>query len=144
MNAKAPPAEDLSLFDAHTHVVAADERAYPFTPRSLSGEWYRDSPCSADDFVDLLDESGVAGAVLVQPVGAYSYDNSYTADSAARFPTRFASACCIDAEAEDSVRALTYWVRERRMHGGPPLRAVESRALLARRPVHVRALGVRG
>jgi predicted TIM-barrel fold metal-dependent hydrolase len=105
------------MIDAHTHVVAPDEDEYPFTPRALSGEWYRDAPCSADDFAKLLEANGVAAAVLVQPVGAYSYDNAYTSDSAARFPRSFASACCIDAVGEDPVGALTYWVRERGMQG---------------------------
>jgi L-fuconolactonase len=107
----------VRLVDSHTHVVASDEGRYPFTPRSLSGEWYRDAPCAADQFVEQLDACGVAAAVLVQPVGAYSYDNSYTADSAARLSDRFASACCIDAEAVDAVDRLTYWVRDRGMHG---------------------------
>jgi predicted TIM-barrel fold metal-dependent hydrolase len=107
----------LRLIDAHTHVVAPDEAVYPFSPRSLSGEWYREAPCSADEFANLLSENRVDGAVLVQPVGAYSYDNAYAADSAARFPGLFASVCCIDVEAADAVATLEYWVRERGMHG---------------------------
>lgn len=105
------------MVDSHTHVIAKDERAYPLHPRDLSGAWYRDAPCSADEFVDLLDAEGVAAAVLVQAVGAYSYDNAYAADSAVRLPERFAAACCIDVDGDDPVGALTYWLRERGVDG---------------------------
>lgn len=107
----------LRIVDSHTHVVAPDEQAYPLQPRNLSGAWYRDAPCSADEFVRLLDAEDVAAAVLVQAVGAYSYDNAYAADSAARFPGRFTAACCVDVDGEDPVGALTYWARDRGVEG---------------------------
>lgn len=105
------------MIDTHTHVVASDHERYPFTPRNLSGEWYKESPHTDAEFLTCMDAAGVEKAVLVQPIGAYSYDNSYTADSAAKTPERFASACCVDMEAGDPVRALDYWLVERGMEG---------------------------
>ena len=105
------------IVDAHAHVVAPDEEAYPLSPRPLSGPWYREAPHSAEDLLACMDAAGVARAVLVQPVGAYSFDNRYTADSAAAHPARFASACCIDVDGEDPVGELRYWVAERGMRG---------------------------
>lgn len=105
------------IIDTHSHIVASDEGRYPLTPRNLSGDWYRKTPHTDLEFLHCMDEAGVAKAVLVQPVGAYSYDNSYTADSAAATPARFASACCIDMQGDDPVRELDYWVRERGMQG---------------------------
>jgi len=106
-----------SVVDSHVHVIARDEQAYPFQPLPLSGPWYREAPCSAEELLVQMDAAGVARAILVQPLGAYSYDNRYTADSALRHPDRFASVCCVDASGPDPVGALGHWVRERGMRG---------------------------
>jgi L-fuconolactonase len=105
------------IVDAHVHVVASDEEAYPLTPRPLSGEWYREAPHSAEDMLQCMSAAGVDRAVLVQPMGAYSFDNRYTADSASAYPARFAGACCVDVEAADPVADLRHWVVERGMRG---------------------------
>jgi predicted TIM-barrel fold metal-dependent hydrolase len=106
----------VRIIDTHTHVVSRDQVAYPLRP-SGSAAWYRDAPHTAEDLLERMDATGVAGAVLVQGVGAYSFDNRYAADSAARHPGRFTSACCVDVDGEDPVGALSYWVRERGMRG---------------------------
>jgi predicted TIM-barrel fold metal-dependent hydrolase len=105
------------IVDTHTHIVAADEQAYPLSPRPLSGEWYREAPCSAEGLVDRMDESGVDRAILVQALGAYSYDNRYAVDSAAAHRDRFVSACSIDPDGPDPVAELTYQVEERGAQG---------------------------
>jgi len=106
-----------AVIDSHVHVVSSDEDAYPLQPLPLSGAWYRDAPCSAEGLLAEMDAAGVARAILVQPLGAYSYDNRYTADSALRHPGRFTSVCCVDVNGPDPVGALTHWVRERGMRG---------------------------
>ena len=105
------------MIDTHTHVIAPDHDRYPLKPRNLSGEWYREAPHSAEELLLCMDEAGVGQAVLVQPVGAYSYENDYAADSGAAHPERFASACCIDPLAEDAARKLRYWIEDRGMQG---------------------------
>jgi L-fuconolactonase len=105
------------IVDTHTHVVAPDESAYPFTPRPLTSEWYRTAPCSAPQLRESMDAAGVDRAVLVQPISAYSFDNRYAADSAARCPERFAAACCVDPDGDAPVDELTYWIRDRAMGG---------------------------
>lgn len=105
------------LVDTHTHVVSPDTERYPLTPRELSGTWYLDAPASAPALAHAMAESGVDQAVLVQGVGAYSYDNRYAADSAAANPRRFTSACCIDVEAANALETLDDWIRERGMAG---------------------------
>ena len=105
------------MIDTHTHVVADDQARYPLNPRSLSGEWYREAPTTADGLSAVMDEAGVAKAVLVQAVGAYSYDNDYAADSGVAQPDRFVSACCINPLASNAERTLEYWIRTRGMHG---------------------------
>jgi ABC-type transporter lipoprotein component MlaA len=111
------------MIDTHTHIVAADEDRYPLTPRSLSGEWYKETPHDAEAFLACMDACGVEAAVLVQPVGAYSYDNSYTADSAVATPKRliinstfglgglvdFAAAIGMPKHEEDFDQTLAVW-----------------------------------
>ena len=105
------------MIDTHTHVVSADETRYPLRPRPLSGEWYRASPVDADGLAAAMATCGVEQAVVVQAVGAYTYENDYAADSARRRPDRFVAAACIDAEAADAPARLRYWVEERGMQG---------------------------
>ena len=111
------------VVDAHVHVVSADHAAYPLRPMPLSGEWYREAPCAAEDLLARMDAAGVARAVLVQPLGAYSYDNRYAADCAARHPERLAAVCCVDPRGEDPAGALAHWV------GGCGMRGVRLFAL---------------
>jgi L-fuconolactonase len=105
------------LVDTHTHVVSSDHARYPLTPRELSGQWYLEAPASAQDLIREMSASGVDQAILVQGVGAYTFDNRYAADAAAANPRRFTSACCIDVEADDALDTLNYWVGERGMTG---------------------------
>jgi len=112
-----PSSDRPIVVDAHVHVVAKDEAAYPFSPRPLSGPWYREAPHSAEDLLACMDEAGVERAVLVQPVGAYAYDNRYAADSAARHPARFSGVCCVDPEAAGAREQLHHWIGERGMRG---------------------------
>lgn len=106
-----------SIVDTHTHVVSPDHDRYPLNPRELSGQWYLDGPASAQELVQAMSESDVAQAILVQGVGAYTYDNRYAADASAADPAHFVSACCIDVEADDALHRLRYWIEERGMGG---------------------------
>jgi predicted TIM-barrel fold metal-dependent hydrolase len=102
------------IVDTHVHVVAEDRDSYPLAPAGLPGRWYLESPCSAEGLIEQMDAAGVDRAVLVQGVGAYSFDNRYATDSAARHPERFVSAVCVDARAEDAAETLR---RQAREHG---------------------------
>ncbi len=105
------------MIDTHVHVVSPDEARYPLNPTNISGPWYREAPCSAERLLAQMDEAGVARAVLVQPIGAYTHDCSYAADSAARYADRFAGVCSVDPNGSDPVATLEHWVRERGMRG---------------------------
>ncbi|MEZ4333749.1 MAG: amidohydrolase family protein [Myxococcota bacterium] len=105
------------IVDSHVHVIAPDRARYPFTPRSLSGEWYLEAPCSSERFVEEMKAAAVDRAVLVQAVGAYSFDNAYAADSAEARPDRFVSAACIDPHGADPRAAIDRWIGERGMQG---------------------------
>lgn len=105
------------IVDSHVHVVAPDTARYPLSPRPLSGKWYLEAPCSAERFFVEMEAAAVDRAVLVQAVGAYSFDNAYAADSARARPDRFVSAACIDPEGPDPKGELDRWIRDRGMQG---------------------------
>ena len=108
---------EILLVDTHTHVVSPDHERYPLSPRELSGKWYLEAPASAADLASEMAESGVDQAILVQGVGAYTYDNRYAADSARANPRRFTAACCFDVEADDALDTLAYWIGQQGMTG---------------------------
>ncbi|MAG30725.1 MAG: hypothetical protein CL908_07540 [Deltaproteobacteria bacterium] len=109
---------EAEMIDCHTHVVAADREAYPLDPRALSAsQWYLDCPQSAEQLRDAMDPAGVARAILVQGVGAYSYDNRYIADMGRKYPTRFVSACCIDVEADSALEQVDHWIGSQGVQG---------------------------
>ena len=75
------------IVDAHVHLFSEDRTAFPLAPR-------HDLPPppsgSADDLVELMDQAGVAIALLVQTPW-YGEDNRYFVQSMRRFPGRFAA-----------------------------------------------------
>ena len=103
--------------DTHVHVVSPDEESFPLDPSGLTGEWYRDDPCSVERLVDLMDEAGVDAAVLVQAVSAYGYDNRYCADAARRFPDRCTSVACVRTSAVDAADVARGLIEDEGMRG---------------------------
>lgn len=131
------------MIDTHTHVVAADEERYPLDPSGMTEPWYRDDPCSVERLLTLMDEADVAGAVLVQGISAYGFDNRYALDAGRAHADRCTSVVCLDVAAPDAVATLRRDVGE---HGARGLRWVafgETR-LTAPRAVwdEVAALGI--
>jgi predicted TIM-barrel fold metal-dependent hydrolase len=105
------------LVDTHVHVISDDHVRFPITPSGLTGEWYRDEPCTVERLVTLMDDAGVDASVLVQPISAYQHDNRYCAASARRFPERCTSVACIDVTAGDAVDAARGAVLDEGMRG---------------------------
>lgn len=110
------------IVDTHVHVVAEDQERYPFAPASdfrmgALGAWQHDTPVSAERLLREMAGANVDRAIVVQPFSAYGYDNSYHADSAARFSDRLAAVSAVDPLTEDAPRQLAMWVQERGMQG---------------------------
>jgi L-fuconolactonase len=104
------------IIDTHVHIVAADRQKYP---RQLGhagiSSWVHDLP--VEQMLQHMDEAGIDQAVLSQAFGVYRDDNSYLADSVARYPNRFAATFAVDPLKEDAALRVSYWVRERGLHG---------------------------
>lgn len=104
------------IVDTHVHVVSDDQQKYPRKVTSgASGEWVQDM--TSETVLSLNARAGIDKTVLVQAYSAYMYDNSYTADCAAKNPDRFASVCILDPTQSDAPDQLTYWVKQRGMRG---------------------------
>ncbi|MBI3744377.1 MAG: amidohydrolase [Chloroflexi bacterium] len=110
------------IIDTHVHIVSGDRQRYPhhatkILPAGVSKTWASDEPVDAERLFRTLDRAGVDKAVIVQPMSAYQYDNSYAADSGAKYSARCATVGIIDVLLPDAVEKLTYWVRDRGMNG---------------------------
>lgn len=114
------------IVDSHTHVVSPDEARYPLTPYGLDqgvgterkqAAWFRDVPVSGEALLAHMDQAGVGAALLVQGVGAYSYDSAYALDAARLAPRRFASVVCVDPLAAGAPATLRTLVEERGARG---------------------------
>lgn len=97
----------MVLVDSHCHIISPDTDAYPRAP--LGGKqstWASSRPVTADALVALMDEAGIAQAVLVQATTAYGYDNSYVIDSARRWPDRLVAVGTFDPLGHDAPERL--------------------------------------
>lgn len=114
------------IVDSHTHVVSPDEGRYPLVPYGLDqgvgterkqAAWFRDVPVRGEDLLAAMDDAGVGAALLVQGVGAYSYDNAYTVDAARLDPQRFASVVCVDPLVDGAATTLRTLVEQHGARG---------------------------
>ncbi|MET0543375.1 MAG: amidohydrolase family protein [Variovorax sp.] len=69
--------------DTHAHVVAADESAYPL----VANRSYTPVPTPEDDYIAMLDATGMDRGVLVQ-ISVYGTDNRYMLEVLRRHPDR--------------------------------------------------------
>jgi predicted TIM-barrel fold metal-dependent hydrolase len=103
------------IIDTHTHLGSDDLVAYPRDQAKPIHTGDYDN--TAERFLDLMDEAGVDGAIVVQAFGLYGFDNAYHADSAQRFPQRFAGVGGLSPDLPDAPGLLRYWVKDRGMAG---------------------------
>lgn len=108
----------MRYIDIHTHVISTDTSKYPLAP--LGGKqstWSEERPTSGDDLLTAMHDAGVEKAAVVQASTAYSFDNSYAADSVDKAPGRLVGVCSVDFLADDATKRLEYWVQERGFAG---------------------------
>lgn len=98
--------------DAHLHIWRATT-TYA-NPSATHVSPYSDVPLEL--LKEYMDEYGISGAVLVQPLFPGN-DNSYVADCAVREPNTFAAVCVVDPRSPDAAEQLRYWVEERGCKG---------------------------
>ncbi len=83
--------------DIHPHIISADEHRYPRVPLfDVQSEWSQERPVTVEQYVAAMDEAGIHQAAIVQASTCYGYDNSYLADSIAKYPGRFTAVGTVD------------------------------------------------
>jgi L-fuconolactonase len=108
----------MRYIDIHTHVISPDTAKYPLEPLGgVQSTWSRDRPTTVEQLLAAMDDAGVERAAVVQASTAYSYDNSYLADSLDAHGERLRGVGSIDFLADDAVQKLDYWVGERGLIG---------------------------
>lgn len=100
------------IVDIHTHVISSDTARYPLAPLGgKQSDWSRTRPTSAEALIAAMDAAGVAQSAVVHASTAYGYDNSYLADSVAKYPDRFTGVFSIDLFAPDAAAKFDHWTK---------------------------------
>ncbi|KAF6137927.1 hypothetical protein GIB67_041800 [Kingdonia uniflora] len=87
----------VKVIDSHLHVWASPEEAtngYPYFPGNEPT-----LPASVDFLLKCMEEAGVDGAMIVQPIN-HKFDHSLVTSVLKKYPSKFAG-CCLANPAED-------------------------------------------
>lgn len=106
------------MVDTHLHPLTDDLQRYPMVPIGTQSAWSKGGfHLTGDEILKHMASAGVDQATLVQASTAHGYDNSFCADTCARYPAKFVGVCCIDPLAPDAADTLSTWVEGRGMRG---------------------------
>ncbi|MEM5311110.1 amidohydrolase family protein [Paraburkholderia sp. JHI869] len=106
-----------SIVDIHPHIISDNEGRYP--PAPLFGkrsDWSQERPTTVETLIAAMDEAGVGKAAVVHSSTTYGFDNSYVADSCARYPNRLVAVGSVDVLQPDAPQRIREWV-ERGLEG---------------------------
>jgi len=118
---------DAGIVDGNVHLVAAravgSQAAGSAAPRAWRSDWADDQTLTVEAYENAMAAAGVARAVLTTTVRRDGFDNSYTAASAARDPSRFAFVGNFDVLAPGAPalleeQATRFAMRGARFYGG--------------------------
>ncbi|KAK7295665.1 hypothetical protein RJT34_18576 [Clitoria ternatea] len=84
------------IIDSHLHVWASPQEAgkFPYAPGQEPT-----LPGNADFLLKCMEEAGVDGALIVQPIN-HKFDHSYVTSILKKYPTKFVG-CCLANPADD-------------------------------------------
>ena len=91
----------MKKIDSHLHVWAHDPEKYPY--RSGGGE--PSARGDAEFLIELQEESGISGALIVQPI-FHGFDHRYVTDTIRRWPERFIGMALVNPAGGDPVAEL--------------------------------------
>jgi L-fuconolactonase len=101
------------VIDIHPHIIAKDENRYPRNPLfGVQSDWSRSRPNTVEEYVAAMDDAGVDKAAIVQASTCYGYDNSYVADSIARYPNRLTGVGSVDVRSPDAPEKIDNWAKK--------------------------------
>jgi predicted TIM-barrel fold metal-dependent hydrolase len=97
------------IIDSHVHVWSDDLTAYPWAPHDQVT--LPSAPATWSDLLRTLDQTGVAGAICLQP-RIYGYDHGYLNSVLEARPDRFAGVCIVNPVRASGPDELRHLVRE--------------------------------
>ena len=97
----------LNKIDSHLHVWAHDPEKYPYRP----GAGEPDARGDAEFLIELQQEAGISGALIVQPIH-HGFDHRYVTDTLGRWPDRFIGMALVNPSASDPLAELRRLVEE--------------------------------
>lgn len=101
-----------SLVDIHPHIISDNDEQYPRSPLfGVQSDWSRERPVTIDQYIAEMDAAGVQKAAIVQASTCYGYDNSYLADSIAKYPGRLTAVGSVDLTQEDAPEKIRGWLK---------------------------------
>lgn len=100
------------IVDSHAHVWTNDP-AFPWSPDAAATPTYDATP---NALLKDMERTSIDTTVLVQYIG-YRWDNSYVARAVAAAPERFAGVCRVNPEDPAAPEQLSYWTKDRGLHG---------------------------
>ena len=103
------------IVDTHVHIWEMPPVA-PIGPTAPNWTSEPTEPGNAELLIDDMDANGVDRAVLVQTSWS-TWDNGYVADSAKKYPGRFAAMGLVDPLATGNAEKAAYWMDERGVAG---------------------------
>lgn len=99
------------LIDIHPHVISIDDAHYPRSPLfGIQSDWSRQRPVTVEGLIAAMDEAGVGKSAIVQASTCYGFDNSYLADSIAKYPGRLTAVGSVDVMQPDAPERIRYWM----------------------------------
>ncbi|KAL2547230.1 hypothetical protein Fot_16463 [Forsythia ovata] len=93
----AADSEPSKVIDSHLHIWASPQEAaekYPYFPGQEPT-----LPGHVDFLLECMEEAGVDGALIVQPIN-HKFDHSYVTSVLEKYPSKFVG-CCLANPAED-------------------------------------------
>ena len=91
----------MKKIDSHLHVWAHDPDICPYR----EGQAAPTASGDAEFLLELMDDAGVAGALIVQPI-VHGFDHTYVDDTLAQWPDRFFGMCLVNPQHDDPVGML--------------------------------------
>jgi L-fuconolactonase len=98
--------------DIHPHIISTDRSRYPQNPLfGVQSEWSQERPITIEQYVAEMDAAGVQQAAIVQASTCYGYDNSYLADSIAKYPGRLTAVGTVDLSHPNAPAEIERWMK---------------------------------
>ena len=103
----------MKIIDSHLHVWSNDTNQYPLNPERPT---LPKGNATAEFLLECLDEAGVAGALIVQPI-VYGFDHRYVTECLRKWPDRFVGMCLINPKNPNAPAELERLVKEEGYRG---------------------------